>query len=210
MFRKGGFIHGNKVWEICHFYTDEIRMVAGFPSNVYYINYIFRVIFNIFLTISTIFLNPVTILAYRKSALLKSKKAYFLLKLLSVNDLLVGMFGNGSFVLLLVTIIIGYRKCEIYIVLKFTAFCLAAMSVMTLLGLNIERYLSILHPIYHRTKVTKSKLLKMIIGFWLLVIMVPYLHFYVCHNLKAGTGYANDGGSRCWGAEIYRTDESNI
>ena len=53
-------------------------MVAGFPSNVYYINYIVGVIFKIFLTISTIFLNSVTILAYRKSALLKSKKAYFL------------------------------------------------------------------------------------------------------------------------------------
>ena len=159
-------------------------MVTGFPSNVYYINYIFRVIFNIFLTISTIFLNSVTILAYRKSALLKSKKAYFLLKLLSVNDLLVGMFGNGSFVLLLVTIIIGYGKCEIYIVLKSTAFCLAAMSVMTLFGLNIERYLSILHPIYHRTKVTKSKLLKMIIGFWLLVITVRSIYIVLGKIMK--------------------------
>ena len=82
-------------------------MVAGFPSNVYYINYIVGVIFNIFLTISTIFPNSVTILAYRRSAFLRSKKAYFLIMLLSVNDLLVGLFGNGSFVLLLVTIIVG-------------------------------------------------------------------------------------------------------
>ena len=108
---------------------------------------------------------------------LRSKKAYFLIMLLSVNDLLVGLFGNGSFVLLLVTIIIGYRKCEIYAVLIFTSFCLAAMSVMTLFGLNIECYLSILHPIYHRTKVTKSKLLKMIVGFWLL--MITARSFYI-------------------------------
>ena len=127
-------IHVNNVWEICHFYTEEIRMVAGFPSNVYYINYIVGVIFNTFLAISTIFLNSVTILAYRRSAFLRSKKAYFLIMLLSVNDLLVGLFGNGSFVLLLLTIIIGYRKCEIYAVLIFTSFCLAAMSVMTLFG----------------------------------------------------------------------------
>ena len=170
-------IHVNNVWEICHFYMEEIRMVAGFPSNVYYINYIVGVIFNIFLAISTIFLNSVTILAYRRSAFLRSKKAYFLIMLLSVNDLLVGLFGNGSFVLLLLTIIIGYRKCEIYAVLIFTSFCLPAMSVMTLFGLNIERYLSILHPIYHRTKVTKSKLLKMIVGFWLL--MITARSFYI-------------------------------
>ena len=110
------------------------------------------------------------------------------------------------------------------------------MSVMTLFGLNIERYLSILHPIYHRTRVTKSKLLKMIVGFWLLMITVRsfyivfgkimkillsavlvfiafstlHLCFYIRHNQKAGTGYANDGGSRCLGAGINTTDESNI
>ena len=170
-------IHGNIVWEICYFYMEEIRMIAGFPSKVYYINLIAVLIFNIFLTVSTIFLNSVTILAYMKSAFLKSKKSYFLIMLLSVNDLLVGLFGNGSFVTVLVTILIGYRQCEIYIVLEFTAFCLTAMSITTLLGLNIERYLSILHPFYHHTKMTKSKLLKMVVSFWLLAITLR--SFYV-------------------------------
>ena len=136
---------------------------------MYYINYIVVLIFNIILTISTIFLNSVTILAYVKSTLLKSKKSYFLIMLLSVNDLLVGLFGNGSFVTLLVTIIIGYPRCEIYTLSHFTSFCLLAMSIMSLLGLNIERYLSILHPFYHRTKLTKPKLLKMVAGHWFFV-----------------------------------------
>ena len=82
-------------------------MLLKIPSNVYYINVIAGIIFNIFLTISTIFLNSITILGYVKSAFLKSKKSYFLVMLLSVNDLLVGLFGNVSFVLLLVTILIS-------------------------------------------------------------------------------------------------------
>ena len=174
-------IGGNEVWDICYFYKEEVHMLTGFPSKVYYINLIVVLAFNIFLAVSTIFLNSVTILAYVRSALLKSKKAYFLIMLLSVNDLLVGLFANGGFIFVLVTIIIDYPKCEIYIVLESTAFCLAAMSVMTLLGLNIERYLSILHPFYHHTKVTKSKLFKVIVAFWFLVVALRL--FYVVFGI---------------------------
>ena len=159
-------IDGNKYWRICHFHTDEIRMITGFPSNVYYTNEI-ALIFNILLTILTIYLNSVTILAFMRSAQLKSKKSYFLIMLLSVNDLLVGLFGNSSYVVLLITIKLGYPECKIYITFEVVSLCLNAMSVMTLFALNIERYLSILHPFYHRTKVTRSRLLKMVVAFWL-------------------------------------------
>ena len=152
------------------FFTHEIIMITGLPSNVYYINFIIGLLFNILLTVITIFLNSVTILAYARSAQLKSKKTYFLIMLLSVNDLLVGLFGNSSFVLILITIIIGYPRCKMYILFEFASFYPAALSVMTLFGLNIERYLSIIHPLYHRTKVTKSRLLKMLVGFWFLII----------------------------------------
>ena len=80
-------VDGNKSWRICHFHTDEIRVITGFPSNVYYTNEI-ALIFNILLTILTIFLNSVTILAFMRSTQLKRKKSYFLIMLLSVNDLL--------------------------------------------------------------------------------------------------------------------------
>ena len=163
---------GYKVLGRCYSY-EEIRVVFAVQSNVDYINYIIGLVVNIFLTVSTIFLNSVTILAYVKSAFLKSKKAYFLIMLLSVNDLLVGLFANGSFVVLLITTIIGYSKCETYILFYYKCNFLAAMSIITLFGLNIERYLSIVHPFYHRTKVTKSKLLKMVVGFWVLGITLP-------------------------------------
>ena len=174
-------IGGSEFWDICYFYKEEVYILIGFPSKVYYINLIVVLAFNIFLTVSTICLNSVTILAYARSALLKSKKAYFLIMLLSVNDLLVGIVANGGFIFVLATVIIDYPKCEIYIVLESTAFCLAAMSVMTLFGLNIERYLSILHPFYHHTKVTKSKLFKVIVAFWFLVVALRL--FYVVFGI---------------------------
>ena len=107
-----------------------------------------------------------------RSALLKSKQSYFLIMLLSVNDQLVGLFRNGTFVVVFVTIIIGYPKCELLYLCQLTYYFPTAMSTMTLFGLNIKRYLSIVHSFYHRTKVTTSKLLKMIVGFWLLIITI--------------------------------------
>ena len=164
------------VWGKCSFYKYELGVIKRIPSNAYYVNYMIVLACNIFLAVSTVFLNSVTILACMRSALLNSKKSYFLIMLLSVNDLLVGLFGNGSFVLVYVAIILEYRKCEVYILITLTYF-FTGMSIMTLFGLNIERYLSILHPFYHRTKVTKSKLLKMIAGFWLLVIALGLSRF---------------------------------
>lgn len=162
---------GNKDSITCSFYENEFQLDKGTPSNEYYINYVIGLIFNVFLTISTIFLNSVTILAYTRSALLKSKKSHFLIMLLSVVDLLVGVFANGSFVLVIGTTAFGNPICEAYSIFQATSYCFVSMSTMTLLGLNIERYLSILHPFYHRTKVTKSKLLKMVVGLWLFTII---------------------------------------
>ena len=176
---------GEEYWAICYFYKHEIIiLVYGTASNVYYINYIAGLIFNIFLTISTTFLSSVTILAYTRSSYLKSKKSYFLVMLLSVNDLLVGLFGNGSFVLVLVAAIIDYPKCEIFTLFQLSFYYSTTMSIMTLFGLNIERYLSILHPFYHRTKVTKSKLLKMIVGFWLLIVILSLPRFVFGEKVK--------------------------
>ena len=154
----------------CYLYEEEVQMVIGFPSNFYYLNHVIGLILNILLAILTVFLNSITILAYRKSAQLKSKKSYFLIMLLSVSDLLVGLVGNSSYILVLITIIINYPRCPIYYVYEFATFCTSGMSIITLFGLNIERYLSILHPFFHRTKVTKSKILKVILASWLFVI----------------------------------------
>ena len=119
---------GREFWAICYVYANEIRMNTEFPSKLYYINYIIGVIFNIFLLILTIFLNSMTILAYMRSALLKNKSSYFLIVLLSVNDLLVGLFGNTSFTLVLLAIINGSARCEFFIAFEFATFLTAGMS----------------------------------------------------------------------------------
>ena len=170
---------GNQFLKACYLYEETVHMVTGFSSEIYYINYVIGLTFNIVLTILTISLNSITIVAYRKSSKLRSKKSFFFIMLLSICDVLVGHFGNTSYVLLLITTIIGYPRCPIYFLYEFSSFFTCSMSFVTLFCMNIERYLSILHPFYHLSKVTKSKLLKLILALWLFMITLrlSYLAF---------------------------------
>jgi hypothetical protein len=146
--------------KLCSFYEVHLRIIVVFPSRAYYVNYAIGCALNIILTISAIFLNSLTVITYWKSPQLRRKSSYFLIMLLSVNDLLVGILGNANHALTLALTLNGNSKCVRYILVDLLAFPTAAISFTTLFTLNVERYLSIVYPIYYRTKVTKSKLLR--------------------------------------------------
>ena len=156
--------------KLCSFGKVEMRILISFPSQAYYVNFAMGCAVNILLTISTTFLNSLTVIAYWKSPQLRRKSSYFLIMLLSANDLLVGILGNAMYALTLVLTLNGKSRCILYILVDLLAFPTAAISFMTLFTLNVERYLSIVYPIYHRTKVTKSKLLRCTVILWLVSI----------------------------------------
>ena len=167
------------LWKICNFYQRTFQLPLGFPSKAYYNNYIITCFVNVVLTLSTISLNTVTILAYWRSEQLRRKTSYFLIMLLSIVDLATGLLGNSSFVLLSVKVLMHDPDCRYYIFLENISLSLAAMSLMTLLLLNIERYLCIVHPILHRKKVTKRKLFIIALSLWSCGIASTLLRLFV-------------------------------
>ena len=162
--------------ELCSFYKIEMRIFRSFPSQAFYVNYAVGCALNVLLTISTILLNSVLIIAYWRSPRLRQKNSYFLIMLLSINDFVVGIFGNANLTVNLALTLYGNSKCITYILVDLLAFPTAAMSFMTLFALNVERYLSIVHPIYHRTNVTKSKLLRSAVLLWLISLAVTFCY----------------------------------
>ena len=183
--------------ESCNLFAEETDIVLGLPSEFYRTNYVIVLILNIVLTMFTISLNAVTIVTYTKSAQLKRKTPYFLIMLLSVNDLLVGLLGNTSFILVLIAIITGRTTCRVFVVFELAGFCVSSMSFCTLFQLNIERYLSIVHPLFHLTKVTKSKLLNMYITVWVFIIAfrLSFLAFGNVMNYVTSVSIAFTAGS---------------
>ena len=160
-----------KFVQFCKLCNAEFDVVVAFPSQKYYINYVVCIVINVFLTLSTTFLNGTTMFAYWKSSQLKKKTQYFVIMLLSINDLGVGMLCNSSYPVLLVTEILGYKNCILTVVSTMCSLTLSGMSFMTLFLLNIERYFGIVHPIFHQSQITKRRLFAAAMCMWCLCVI---------------------------------------
>ena len=124
-----------------------------------FINTLFLCLLNVIFMLAGIFLNTVTIISLRRSSQLRKKLCDFTILLLSCFDLAVVTITHP--VIILSTIFWFNEDCserreqvKIYVCILPHAF-----SMVALLTLNIERFLCLTFPIFHRTSVTKKKLL---------------------------------------------------
>ena len=106
----------------------------------------------------------VTILTYLKSSQLKNK------------TLLVGVFANSTYILVLIITLNGNPSCTLFVLHEALSFVTGSLSFMTLFALNIERFTSIVYSFFHRTKVTK-------VGFLGLAIALYGSSHFWCHSL---------------------------
>ena len=216
----------SKLWQRCTLVNAEYVMALSIPPQMYYINYVIATICNIFLIALAVVLNATSIIAYWRSTRLRKKTSYFLVMLLSVNHLTTSLVGHPVFVLHLVLILRGNGSCTLFLLHEILTFSVAGMSFGSVLALNIERYLGIAHPIFHRTKITKIKMLAIIVLFWLVcgsavlaylilgpqvahpmtsfiicahLVITVYIYMYICLKVKRIAGSplrANEGQSQ--------------
>ena len=125
-----------------------------------YIQLIFLCIVNIVFTFSGIILNTLVIASLLKNSQLRNKLCHFMILVLSCFDIVAVITSHPVIVVYLVVWLTKnyalLKKLEIYTSLANT-FC--AFSFSALLVMNIERYLGTHYPIFHRTSVTRRKLL---------------------------------------------------
>ena len=167
-------------FHVCIVNNEEFHMVIAFPSEAYFINYVTICVVNILQEVSTIFLNALTVLVYWRSSQLQNKTSYFFVMLLSLNDIAVGIISNTTFCVILVRSALGLhsRDCVLASLFVASSFSLVSMSFGTLFLLNTERYLSIIHPIFHRNKVTKRRLFKVTVVVWLSLAMQYCIYIF--------------------------------
>ena len=146
---------------ICYVYVrrDQFRSYA--MELVYFVNLIFIFVINILFFFLGMCLNSLVIVSFWRSAQLRKKLCYFMIMVLSCCDLLV-VLTTHPFSAIVATLwltekiykypawlLIRYRLLNIFI-----GFSLLALFVM-----NVDRYLATHYPVFHRTSVTKGKLL---------------------------------------------------
>lgn len=128
---------------------------------VYSVNLIFIFAVNILFFFSGTFLNSSVILIFWRSPSLRKKLCYFTVMVLSSCDLLVVLTCHplmGFAAMLWFRENINTYPRWLLISIKFSNVFIA-FSLLAILAMHYDRYLSTYYPIFHRTSVTKANIL---------------------------------------------------
>ena len=173
--RSGGFV-------ICNLINANLSSDFNnfdYTSTKMVVNHVMFCVINAVLSVSTIGLNSITAMAFWRSTQLRKKLAHFMIMVLSLNDLAVGLICSPFFVVNLAReISLQKSSCFLNELRSFILLLILGCSFKTLFVMNVERYLAIVHPIFHRTKVTKGRLVKCLIVLWLVSGLLVSLTLY--------------------------------
>jgi hypothetical protein len=119
---------------------------------------------NVLFFFSGICLNSVVILSFWRSVQLRKKLCYFMIMVLSCCDLLLVSIHNP--LLAVCTMLWLNGKLDIYrswvLISNRVTSLSVSFSLLALLVMNFDRYLATSYPIFHRTSVTKGRLLTLL------------------------------------------------
>jgi hypothetical protein len=155
------------IWSLkhnCVNFTVPLFRSRSRMESVYFINLIFIFAVSVFFFFSGICLNSLVILSFWRSIQLRKKSCYFMIMVLSCCDLL-AVITNSPLMALQVMIWLS-GKLDVngkwaHIYLRSTTIFLV-FSLFALLVMNFDRYLATSYPIFHRTSVTKGRLLTLL------------------------------------------------
>ena len=148
-------------------------------NSVTAVNMLFLCLLNAVFMIAGIILNYLVITILWKSSQLLKKLCYFMVLVLSSFDLAVVCLTHP--VLVFSTILWStetYLAEGFKMIWAYMCIILGAFSMFTLLTLNIERFLAILFPVFHRKSVTKKRLIFLLAFFMMALILVTPVFFF--------------------------------
>ena len=154
---------------------DKIVMM----NSVTVVNMLFLCLLNAAFMIAGIILNSLVITILWKSSQLRKKLCYFMVLVLSSFDLAVVCLTHP--VLVFSTILWStetYLAEGFKMTWAYVSIILGAFSMFTLLTLNIERFLAIVFPVFHRKSVTKKRLIFLLAFFMMDLILVTPVFFF--------------------------------
>ena len=163
----------------------EICMVWSIvrsPSSTHINSHVAACVVNGLSSVLGTVLNLLVVYIFLKSPKLSSKVSYFGIMVVSSVDLGVVTIVQPLFIILLIKDVQETSNCFYVITQTTVAFLFATMSTASLVTINMERYFSIVRPIFHRNTITKKRLL-LIFGFVWFVGLSTYVPWFSTSNL---------------------------
>ena len=184
------YFRNNIISTICHLlltcYVQFHRTSRLKMELQYFISLVVIFSLNVLFFCAGICLNSLAILTLWKSVQLRKKLCYFMIMVLSCCDLLV-VLTNHPFTAVIAGLWLT-GKLDVYP--KWVGFFFGfttiffGFSFFALLVMNFDRYLATYYPIFHRTSVTKRKLLTL---FAVLIIVELTLYMMYAYDFFIST-----------------------
>ena len=126
----------------------------------YFLSLILLLVVNICFFISGLCLNSMVILTFWRSAQLRKKLCYFMIMVLSCCDLFTVLINHSCMAYFVMLWLTGNAISSSWVrIFSWFTSVFIIFSLLALLVMNFDRYLATYYPIFHRTTVTKGKLL---------------------------------------------------
>ena len=143
-----------------------------------YVQSIFLCVVNLIFTFSGIVSNTLVIVSFWKSSQLRKKLCHFMIMVLSCFDLVSVVTNHSGLLLCLISLL----REDYDLLLKMRSYmyfanAFLAFSSVSVLVLSIERYMGAYYPIFHRTSVTRRRLLTLFP-----ILMVPSAVMYIIYS----------------------------
>ena len=137
----------------------KIEFPIEFPSQALFFANVSVCTVSVALILPTIILNGLSIVTIFKCPQLKEKNSYFLIMMQSIPDLAVGLWSLPTFSILLSSKARESAECFWLLLLSGSTAFPTLISLTSLFAMTVDRYFGVLHPLKHRTFITKKRIL---------------------------------------------------
>ena len=145
--------------------------VVRTPTTSYIINSVFGCVVNAILAVLGTFLNILVVCVFWKTPTLRKKVSYFMIMVLSSIDLCTTITVHPFYLVNSIAEITETSKCFYKMLYQTTTIMLSGMSYLTFFVMNIERYLAIAYPFFHKVHITKRRCLLSSFLLWLVCVV---------------------------------------
>ena len=150
----------------------------------YIFNSVVGCIVNISLCFVGTFLNALVVYLFWKTPNLRETVSYFMIMVLSSVDILVTLILHPAHLVLSIAEITGNPKCVYKTFYHIAGVVLSGMSSLTLFVMNVERYLSIVYPIFHFQHVSKLRCFIVSLILWSALVVCCPVVYLLNHNIQ--------------------------
>ena len=156
-------------------------LVNKFPNQLTFVNHVAACLFSVLNILATMILNSLTFATFWSSPKMRKSISLFLVMILSGHDAVGGLASNSVFTVRLASEVFGTVDCGI-VFAQAVSMVMTVTSLVVVTAINIERYIGVIHPMYHRSQLKKGTLFKFIMLFWMatgIALALSFIYDYI-------------------------------